>query len=177
MSTPQSALAYAPRGVGLAYAIVYIKKELDIYGWWIGARGADMHSAYFRLEDFYTTTGTTFHASAGSDLSGGWQVDLTSGRPQEIDPVAVESGLVQELERVRDTFAAEWLTFESDRDCAREGQAYREAELAHGTVNIRFKKLNKLDKQGALWRYYSQDFESVVGDYLGLRWPLDYGKG
>ena len=71
MSTPQATLAYAPRGVGLAYAVVYIRKEPDVYGWWIGARGADMQSAYFRLEDFYTTTGTTFLASAGSDLQGG----------------------------------------------------------------------------------------------------------
>ena len=78
---------------------------------------------------------------------------------------------------MRDRFAGEWLLFEADRDFAREGQAYREAELAHGTVNIRFRKLNKLDKQGALWRYYSKDFESVVADYLGQRWPLDYGKG
>lgn len=177
MSTPQAALGYAPRGVGLAYAVVYVQKQPDVYGWWIGARGADMHSAYFRLEDFYTTTGTTFLASAGSDLQAGWQIDLTSGLPRDIDPVAVEAGVVQELEQVRDRFAGEWLVFPTDRDFAREEQAYREAELGHGTVNIRFRKLNKLDKQGALWRHYSKNFESVVFDYLGRRWPLDYGKG
>lgn len=177
MSTPQAALAYAPRGVGLAYAVVYIRKEPDVYGWWIGARGADMHSAYFQLEDFYTTTGTTFLASAGSDLQGGWQIDLTSGLPRDIDAIAVEAGVVQEVEQVRDRFAGEWLLFEADRDFARDVQAYGDAELAHGTVIIRFPKLNKLDKQGALWRYYSNDFEAVVADYLGHRWPLDYGKG
>jgi len=169
MSTPQAALAYAPRGLGLAYAVVYIRKEPDVYGWWIGARGADMHSAYFRLEDFYTTTGTAFLASAGSDLQRGWQIDLTSGLPRDIDAVAVEAGVVREVEQVRDRFAGEWLIFEADRDFARAEQAYREAELAHGTLNIRFRKLNKLDKQGALWRYYSKDFEAVVADYLGHR--------
>lgn len=176
MNTAQVELAYAPRGVGLAYAVVCIKKEPHVHGWWIGAQGADMHSAYFRLEDFYTATGTTFYASVGSDLRGGWQIDLTSGRPREIEPVAVDSELAQALERVQDNFAAEWLVFDSDPDFARELESYREAELAHGAVNLRFRKLNKLDKQGALWRYYSGGFEAAVADYLGRRWPLDFGK-
>ena len=41
MSTLRAQLAYAPRGVGLAYAVVYLEKDPDICGWWIGAIGAD----------------------------------------------------------------------------------------------------------------------------------------
>jgi hypothetical protein len=59
MSTPQVHLAYAPRGVGLAYAVVYLEKDRDICGWWIGAIGADIASANFRLEGFYWTTEET----------------------------------------------------------------------------------------------------------------------
>ena len=71
MSTPQVHLAYAPRGVGLAYAVVYLKKDPDICGWWIGAIGADVASAYFRLENFYTRAATALHPTDGSDLYGG----------------------------------------------------------------------------------------------------------
>ena len=59
MSTPQVHLAYAPRGVGLAYAVVCLEKDRDICGWWIGAIGADTASANFRLEGFYWTTEAT----------------------------------------------------------------------------------------------------------------------
>ena len=41
MSTLRVQLAYAPRGVGLAYAVVYLEKDPDICEWWIGAIGAD----------------------------------------------------------------------------------------------------------------------------------------
>jgi hypothetical protein len=176
MMTPQVHLAYAPRGVGLAYAVVYLKKAPDIYGWWIGAVGADTASAYFRLEGFYDRAGTTFYATNGSDLYGGWCFDLTSGQSQRIEPVAVESDWTHELEQMQDAFAAEWLVFERDHEADREADAYRDAELSHGRVNIRFAKLNKLVKKDPLWRYFSRDFESAVADYLGRRWPLDYGK-
>ena len=176
MSTPQVHLAYAPRGVGLAYAVVYLEKDPDICGWWIGAIGADIASAYFRLEGFYTPAGTTLYTTDGSDLYGGWRFNLTSGQSQSIDPMAVEPDLAHELEQVQDAFAAEWLVFETDRDADREAQAYRDAELSHGRVNIRFAKLNKLEKNDPLWRYFSRDFESAVADYLARRWPLDYGK-
>ena len=121
MSTPQVHLAYAPRGVGLAFAVVYLEKDPDICGWWIGAIGADMASAYFRLEGFYTRAGTTL-------------------------------------------YAAEWLVFETDRDAHREAQAYRDAELSQGRVNIRFAKLNKLERKirfGGTFRATSS-----------LRWPI-----
>ena len=132
MSTPQVQLAYAPRGVGLAYAVVYLKKDPDICGWWIGAIGADVASAYFRLENFYTRAGTALYTTDGSDLYGGWRFNLTSGQSLPIDRIAVESDLAHELEQAQDAFAAEWLVFETDRDADREAQAYRDAELSHG---------------------------------------------
>jgi hypothetical protein len=77
---------------------------------------------------------------------------------------------------MQDAFAAEWLVFETDRDADREAQAYRDAELSQGRVNIRFAKLNKLEKKDPLWQYFSRNFESAVADYLARRWPLDYGR-
>jgi len=176
MATAQVHLAYTPRGVGLACALAYMKKDPDVCGWWLGARGAETLSAYFRLEAFYTTGRTVLYVTANSDLYGGWRNDLTSGRPQQIDPLPVDSDLAHELEEMQDAFAAEWLSFPESPRAAQEERAYHDAELAHGAVNLRFARLNKLDKRGPVWVYYSRGFEAAVLEFLAKRWPLDYGK-
>jgi hypothetical protein len=176
MATPQVHLAYVPRGVGLACALVYLRKDPDVCGWWLGARGAETVTAYFRLEAFYTAGRTLFYATADSDLYGGWRYDLTSGRPQEIHPLAVDSDLAHELEQLQDAFVSEWLSLPGSTHAEQEQRAYHDAELAQGSVNIRFARLNKLDKQAPVWVYYSHGFEAAVLEFLGKRWPLDYGK-
>jgi hypothetical protein len=176
MTTPQVHLAYAPRGVGLVHAVVYLAADPDVYGWWIGAAGSEISTAYFRLEGFHSFSGTTLYTTEGSDLYGGWRFNLTSGHSEPVDPIPVDPDLAHKLEQVQDAFAAEWLVFETDRDAKREAEAYHEAEIAHGQVNIRFAKLNKFDKHGPIWRYYSRDFQAEVADFLARRWPLDGGK-
>jgi hypothetical protein len=176
MAIAQVHLAYAPRGAGLVCALVYLNRDPDVCGWWVGARGAETTSAYFRLEAFYTAGRTLLYATEDSDLYGGWRYDLTSGRPQPIDPLPVDSDLAHELEQLQDAFAADWLSFAGGAHAAREERAYHEAELAHGAVNLRFARLNKLDKQAPVWVYYSRGFEAAVLEFLGKRWPLDYGK-
>lgn len=176
MATPQVHLAYQPRGVGLACALVYLNKDPDVCGWWVGTRAAETLTAYFCLERFYTTGSTALYVTADSDLYGGWRFDLTSGRPREIRPIAVDPALAHELERMQDAFASEWLSFPDSPHAEQEQRAYHEAELAHGSVNIRYDRLNKLDKKGPVWVYYSRGFESAVLEFLEDRWPLDYGK-
>lgn len=176
MTMPQVHLAYAPRGVGLVHAVVYVDTGVDVCGWWIGATGSELSTAYFRMEGFHSFGGTTLYVTEGSDLYGGWRFNLTSGHSQPVDPIAVDPDLAHKLEQVQDAFAAEWLVFEADRGAKGEAAAYRQAELAHGEVNIRFAKLNKFDKSSPLWRYYSRDFLAEVGDFLARRWPLDGGK-
>jgi hypothetical protein len=176
MAAAQVHLAYVPRGVGLACALVYLKKDPDVCGWWIGARGVETQTAYFRLESFYTAGKTVLHATSGSDLYGGWRYDLTFGKPHEVHPLAVDPALAHELEKMQDAFAAEWLSFPESPHAAQEERAYHDAELAHGTVNLRYARLNKLDKQSPVWVYYSRGFEASVLEFLRKRWPLDYGK-
>ena len=176
MATPQVHLAYIPRGVGLACALVYLKKDPDVCGWWLGARGVETASAYFRLESFYTAGRTLLYTTADSDLYGGWRYDLTSGHAREISPLPVDSELAHELEQLQDAFASEWLSLPGRPNAEQEQRAYHDAELAQGSVNIRFARLNKLDKHSPVWVYYSRGFEAAVLEFLGRRWPLDYGK-
>ena len=84
VTTPQQFVAYAPYGVGLMCALVYFERGPDVYGWWIGARDAEWLSAYFKLDEFFTTRQTRFLATEGMDLYGGWK-RLYSARETRLD--------------------------------------------------------------------------------------------
>jgi hypothetical protein len=173
-TTPQSLIAYAPYGVGLQCALIYFQQGSDVYGWWIGARNSDYHSAYFKLESFFTTKPTRFYASEGMDLYGGWRYLYSAREPALDKPVPVEDEASHELERVQDVFATEWLFFDTDPDIAAERKAYDGYNMPLGHVNVRAERLGKLDKHHAVWLYRSHDFQADVLDYLQKFWPLDY---
>ncbi|MGD8790173.1 MAG: hypothetical protein PVH05_11895 [Burkholderiales bacterium] len=174
MVATQTHLAYTPRGAGLACALVYLKADPDIYGWWIGRQGSEFQTAYFRLADFYTT-GTSMFVTEGSDLYGGWSIELTSGKPRSLDkPLQVKDEISHTLEQAQDAFCGEWLVLPGDGDAEEQHRAYAEAELAWSDVSFQFRQLNKFVKEEAVWRFYSPGFEAAVGEYLMRRWPLDY---
>jgi len=101
VTTPQHLVGYAPYGVGVECALVYFERGPDVYGWWIGARDAEWHSTYFKLEEFFTTRQTRFLASEGMDLYGGWK-RLYSARETGLDkPEPVADEAAHELERIQ----------------------------------------------------------------------------
>jgi len=55
-----------------------------------------------------------------------------------------------------------------------ELEAYAEAELAAGDVNLRFERLDKLSKEQPNWTFYSPGFERPVLRQLAKRWPLEF---
>jgi hypothetical protein len=174
MANPMVYLAYAPRGAGLLAAVVYVAVGEDVYGWWTGASNSDFPAAYFRLEDFFSVSGTTFHASRGSDLYGGWAFNYSSSTPELDKAVPVEQDMAHELERMQDAFWAEWLFFSEDKGAAAEIAAYASSELPLQTVNIKTSKLNKLNKDDVIWTYASTGIDLDIIDYMRARWPLDY---
>jgi hypothetical protein len=176
MKTPQSYLAYAPYGVGLMCALVYFERDADVYGWWTGARDSDYSSAYFRLENYYSTKPTRFYASDGMDLWGGWKYLYTAREPALDKPLAVDSDAARELDRVQGVFAAEWLVYEDDPAAGAEREEYARMGLALGHVALRAKRLGRLEQSGAVWIYRSHDFDLGVLEFLQRYWPLDYRR-
>ena len=175
MSEPQVFLAYSPRGVGLRCAVMYFKGERDVYGWFTGARNAEFVSAYFLLENFYARSGTRFYASEGSDLYGGWRYDYAARPARRLESaVRADDTLCHELERAQGAFVAEWLFYRGDPEAAPDMEAYGEAELALGEVNVRHRRLGRLARSHVTWTYYSQFFEQPVLQFLARNWPLDY---
>ena len=173
-TTPRTFVAYAPYGVGVMCALVYFERGLDVYGLWIGARDAEWHSAYFKLEDFFTRRPTRFLAAEGMDLYGGWK-HLYSAREPALDkPEPVDNEAAHELDRVQGMFVAEWLFFEDDTGAAAERKAYDQYNMPLAHVNVRARRINKLDKHEAVWIYRSHGLDATVLGYLLRHWPLDY---
>ena len=174
MSTPQSLIAYAPFGAGLMCGLLTIERGSDVYGWWIGARDAEFHTAYFRLAEFFTSKPTRFYATEGMDLYGGWKYQYTARELALDKPVPVDDAAAHELDRMQGVFAAEWLVFEDDAHIAAEREAYAKMGLILGHVAVRSKRIGKLDESQPLWLYRSHDFDLHVLDFLQRYWPLDF---
>lgn len=175
-TVPRTFIAYRPFTAGVMCALFYFEKGPDIYGWWIGPRHSRYYSAYFKLEDFFTTHSTRFYATGGMDLYGGWRF-LYSARTAALDkPVTVEEDAAHELDRLQGIFVAEWLFFDDDADAAAEREAYEKMKLPVRHVNIRADALERLTSDGPEGRYRSHDFDMAVLDYLQRHWPLDYRK-
>jgi len=174
MIMPRIFFAFAPMGAGLMCAVVYIESGNDVYGWWCGYQDGHFPSAFFKLEDFFSTRTTAFFTTEGSDLYGGWKTDYSIGKPERIDPsLPVEEDMCHELDRLQGAFADEWLFPDGDEA---ETDAYRHHDLPVLDINIKSRKLNKLDKGDVVWTYRSKEFDRDVLDYLTARWPLEYGK-
>ena len=160
MQTPKVFIAYAPRGAGLRCALAYFTTERDAYGWFIGTRqDASIGSCFFLLEEFYTQRMTRYEAVDQAALHSAWSLDEARRH---------------ELARMQEAFAREWLLYRDDPRAAAELEAYSEAELAAGEVNLRFERLAKLSKTQPNWTFYSPGFERAVLRSLAKRWPLEY---
>jgi hypothetical protein len=158
--TPNVFLAYAPRGIGLRCALGYLAAGRDAYGWFLGPRAdAAMVSAFFLLEDFYSNRETRYESVEEASLHSAW--GLAEDRRHE-------------LARMQETVSREWLFYRDDPRAAAELQAYAEAELAVGEVNIRFERLAKFSTLQPNWTFYSAGFERTVLHFLAKHWPLEY---
>lgn len=157
-------------------AVVCIEVEKDIYGWWIGFKEGRFPSAFFQLENFFSARDTVFLATDGSDVYGGWKFDYSSSRPEIAPPVPIDEPMCHELERLQHVFAAEWLFFEGDEGVAEDAEYYRQNDLPVQEVNIKSRRLSKMDKGDVVWKYQSKDMDMDVIDYMTPRWPLEYGK-
>ncbi|HTT36745.1 MAG TPA: hypothetical protein VMH32_03635 [Burkholderiales bacterium] len=176
MSEHEAFLAYAPRGPGLLCAVVYFTLGDSVCGWWTGFRDYGYLPAYFKLEGFYSTRELSLLATEGSDLYGGWRYDYARSLPALEPPLQVDDALAHRLAQLQELFFDEWLFDRSAVQAQEELAAYVQNELAIQDVNIRHKKLNRLDHHGAVWIYRSHGLDGQVIDYLAARWPLDYGK-
>jgi hypothetical protein len=160
MQIPRAFIAYAPRGAGLRCAVAYLESERDVYGWYAGPRqDTSIAASYFLLEEFFTARETRYEAVEQAALHGAWALDETRRH---------------ELASMQEVFAREWLFYRHEPGSAAELEAYAEAELAAGELNVRFGRLAKFSTAQPNWTFYSRDFERPVLKFLARHWPLEY---
>jgi hypothetical protein len=163
MHTPEYFLAYTPRGAGLRCAVVYLHSDADVFGWFIGPRqDQSIASLYFMLQDVYATRPYRYEAVEEADLHSEWLLD----EPRR-----------HELARIQEIFSREWLVYPDDPRAGAERQAYDEAELGVGEINVTFERLGRFSKLQPTWTCYSPQFERTVLRRLAKHWPLEYRPG
>lgn len=174
MSQAHTHLAYAPRGVGLLYAVLWFAAGDHIYGWFIGAKNGGYIASYFMLQDFFTLRETRLFRSVEDDVYGPWVDVRPSGDLALPHPPPVAEALCHELVRLQDQFIRHWLFFDDDPESREEADALQARELPLRHVNIRASRLNKLRTAPIVWHYDSPDSDMNVLIHLSKRWPLDF---
>ena len=168
-------LAYAPRGAGLLYAVLWFGDGLSIYGWYVGSRGGVPEASYFVLPDYYAVKPEpdVLYRSVEADLHGPW-VEVTDRGENELPhPPPVPQALCHELARLQDEFIRHWLFFDDDPDSESQARALNARELSVRHVNIKPSRLGKLRTAPAVWRYDAPGADLNVLVHLSQRWPLD----
>ena len=167
-------LGYAPRGVGLLYAVFWFAHGDDVLGWFIGARNGEPRAAYFVLPDYYSSGRTSLLRSVQDDMYGPWVEAQPDGDLPLPHPPPLPEALCHELVRLQDQFIRHWLFFADDPETHDEAEAVAARELAVGAVGIRPARLGKLRTAAAVWRYDAPGADLNVLIELSKRWPLDH---
>jgi hypothetical protein len=173
MGQPHAHLAYAPRGAGLLYAVMWIAVDDDIYGWFIGSKDGETLASYFMLQDYYGMRTTGFYRSAQDDVAGDW-VEVRGDRELPLAHVPVPEPVRHELMRLQDQFVRHWLFFDDDPAATPEIAALQARQLPVRHVNIRASRVDKLRTAPAVWRHDASEADINVLIYLSKRWPLDF---
>lgn len=166
-------LAYAPRGAGLLYAMLWFCEGSSIYGWYIGSRDGVPEASYFVLPDYYAVTPTVLYRSVEDDLRGPWVKVTEEGDYKLPHPPPVSEALCHELVRLQDEFVRHWLFFDDDPDSETQVHALNARELPVRHVNIKASRLGKLRMGAAVWRYDAPGADQSVLAHLSQRWPLN----
>lgn len=174
MAQAHAHLGYAPRGVGVLYALLWFADGNDVLGWFIGDTSGEPLAAYFMLQDYYTTRETRFLRSVQDDVRGPWVVSDHGVDTPVLHPPPMAEPACHELARLQDQFVRHWLFFDNDPQARAEADALQARELPVRGVNVRATRLGKFHTGAAVWRYDAPGAELRVLIELSKHWPLDH---
>lgn len=173
MIEPHVHVAWAPYGAGVLCAAFWFAQGRHVYGWFTGACGATYPASFFALEDYYASEETVFYRSAQDDVHGPWIIVTDEGEVA-VAQAPVPGELCVELERAQDAFVREWLFYRDDASHADDAAELRGRGVPLREVNVRPRKLAKLQPGADAETYTSAGADLNVIVYLSARWPLDY---
>ncbi|RJG06500.1 hypothetical protein D3870_11185 [Noviherbaspirillum cavernae] len=152
------------------FALFYYESNADIYGWHIEAKGHYFSAAFFMIENFYANRATRLYRSIEDDVYGQWTIDYPPTRDEIRCPAPEEA--CHELERLQSRFVEEWLFFQDDPNIAAEVIAYREHGIPVQEVNIRWRRMNRMEKRNGLWSGMATGIDLNIVELLRKYWRL-----
>jgi hypothetical protein len=165
-------LAFAPRGAGLLYGVIWFAVEHDVYGWYIGTRDGVPEASYFMLPGYYAGRTDVLCRSVEDDLHGPW-VEAIGGRETALPHPPVPQALRHELARLQDEFVRHWLFFDDDPDGPAQARALNARGVPVRHVNIKASHIGRLHTGAAVWRHDAPGADQNVLVHLSRHWPLD----
>ena len=173
MIEPHVHIAFAPRGAGLLYAVLWFAQGEDVYGWFVGERDGLLLRRWFWLERYYTASGSRSSFSAGDDPRGAWEEPRLGHPPAPA--VAPDEDTLHALARAQERVLRHWLFAEDgSAQAAAQAEALRARDLPVRALNPRPDRLGKFVTGAALWTHDSAGSDRHVLDHLSRRWPLEH---
>lgn len=142
-----------------------------MYGWYSHAEKSDFSAAFFMLENFYVDRPSTLYRSVEDDVYGPWTSDSSSSGTEIRCPLP--EPVRHELERIQSHFVDEWLFFENDPSALQELLAYARHRLLIHTVNVKSRKLNRLEKNNPNWEHKTPGIDSNLMDFVQKYWRIN----
>lgn len=167
---PKFYISYSPDKLGYVFALLYFESNADIYGWHIEAKSHYFSAAFFMIENFYADRATRLYRSIPDDVYGPWTIDYPPSKGEIRNPMPESAS--HELERLQSRFVEEWLFFGDAPQLQQESAAYRMHGLHVQEVNIRSRRLSRLDKQSPTWTCMSPGIDLNVVELLRKYWRL-----
>lgn len=167
---PKAYISFSPAKQGAIFALFYFETGADILGWHIEARSGYFSAAFFMVENYYAAQVPTVYRSVEDDVYGPWTVDYPPARGQIRCPAP--DSAVHELESMQSRFVEEWLFFEDDPGLEAEAEAYRESGLSLHEVNIKSRRLHRLNKDDSNWTYLTPGIDINIVQILKKYWRL-----
>lgn len=172
---PKTHIRFIPNEPSSVSALFYVEDGVDVYGWYTNADSpageGRFSAAFFMLENFYVNRSSALYRSLEDDVYGPWTNDFppidTEIRCPLPEPVR------HELERIQSNFVDEWLFFENDPAASNELRSYESHQLSIHAVNIKSRKLNRLEKDGAGLEHKTPGIDSNVMDFVQKNWRLN----
>lgn len=165
-------LAYAPRGAGLLYAVMWFAQRGDVYGWYVGMRDGVDECSYFLLPANPDGRADVLYRSLEDDVRGRWVALNRHGRGEPEDSPVPEA-LRPELSRLQQQFISGWLFFLGDPGTEDEARALNARGLPARHVNIQADRIGRLSTGPVIWRYDSPGTGTETLARLARLWPLD----
>lgn len=168
---PKVYISYAPGNSGSLFALLYFEDGADIHGWHIEARSVYFSAAFFMVENFYATRTPRLYRSVEDDVYGAWTIDNPPA-PHEHIRCPLPESVAHELERMQSQFVDEWLFFRNDGDISAEAEAYAARGWPVQEVNIRSRRVARLQRQNSHCVYVPPGIDLNVVQLLRKYWRL-----